>query len=244
MDELYGSFSLLTQEWTDGLASTIIRNFVERQHTDMKWVVFDGPVDSLWIENMNTVLDDNQTLCLSNGERIRLKPEMRMIFEIDDLSGASPATVSRCGMVYSAPETCHWSLIANRWIETLPTDVFTDKIKVLVKALFDQHIELAFETMQKNSFREVVPTSPNGLVISLCRLFEAVLRAHYKRRLEGEYVKRTLARSFIFALAWSFGGTLDACHHSKFETYLSTDFNISDLPKGSVFDYELVLKGN
>mmetsp|Transcript_44067 Transcript_44067/g.42685 ORF Transcript_44067/g.42685 Transcript_44067/m.42685 type:complete len:151 (-) Transcript_44067:546-998(-) len=100
MDELYGSLSVLTQEWTDGLASTLIRKFVfmvqepveENQQSkktdkpDMKWTIFDGPVDAIWIENMNTVLDDNMTLCLSNGERIRLREEMRMIFEVDDLS--------------------------------------------------------------------------------------------------------------------------------------------------------------
>ena len=129
MAELYGSFSHTTQEWTDGLASTIIRSFVEKEHKDMKWVIFDGPVDAIWIENMNTVLDDNMTLCLSCGERIRLKPEMRMLFEIDDLSGASPATVSRCGMVYAAPETLNWRMLIYKWVEQLDENTFSQKAR-------------------------------------------------------------------------------------------------------------------
>jgi len=119
MNELYGFVEVLTQTWTDGLASEIIRKYAELDTLDMKWVVFDGPVDALWIENMNTVLDDNMTLCLANGERIRLKPVMKLIFECEDLAMASPATVSWCGMVFSSEETCDFKLIVWSWLESL-----------------------------------------------------------------------------------------------------------------------------
>lgn len=119
MGELYGEENLDTKEWTDGLASKILRKFAQPPQQDQeikqKWCIFDGPVDAIWIENMNTVLDDNMTLCLVSGERIKLNNSIRILFEVQDLAQASPATVSRCGMVYVTPSDIGWKPYYQSW---------------------------------------------------------------------------------------------------------------------------------
>ena len=116
MGELYGEVNPDTNEWVDGLASSTMREFATQETSDFLWTVFDGPVDSIWIESMNTVLDDSMMLCLANGERMKLRSNMRMLFEVQDLAVASPATVSRCGMVYMTPSEIGWMPYVDSWL--------------------------------------------------------------------------------------------------------------------------------
>jgi dynein heavy chain len=75
-----------------------IHPYTERH--EQKWVVLDGDIDPNWIESLNTVMDDNKILTLVSNERIPLTPPMRMVFEISNLDNATPATVSRAGILY------------------------------------------------------------------------------------------------------------------------------------------------
>lgn len=86
MGELYGEVNNITLEWKDGLMALSVRAAVNDTSEDHKWIISDGPVDALWIENMNTVLDDNKMLCLANSERIKLTPQIHMLFEVNTAS--------------------------------------------------------------------------------------------------------------------------------------------------------------
>ena len=81
--ELYGTLDPVTRDWTDGLLSNIFREVNKPTEKDeRKYILFDGDVDALWVENMNSVMDDNKLLTLANGERIRLQKHCALLFEV------------------------------------------------------------------------------------------------------------------------------------------------------------------
>lgn len=79
-----------------------------REHHKLKWTILDGDIDPEWIESLNTVMDDNKVLTLVSNDRIPLSPEMRLIFEISNLKNATPATVSRAGVLFINETDIGW----------------------------------------------------------------------------------------------------------------------------------------
>ena len=127
-EALFGKLDNTTMEWTDGVFTHLLRKILDNQHGEMSrqhWLVFDGDVDPEWAENLNSVLDDNKLLTLPNGERLALTDNIRLLFECQDLKHATPATVSRCGMVWFSeqvvpPLSLAWSSLADLAVGPIP----------------------------------------------------------------------------------------------------------------------------
>lgn len=123
VNEIYGYSDPISKEWTEGILAHTFKTVSKNYHR-REWIVFDGPVDADWIENMNTVLDDNKVLCLMNSDKIPMNNSMTMMFETDDLSKASPATVSRCGMVYLPENTIGAKNFYLRWLDANYSEMY------------------------------------------------------------------------------------------------------------------------
>jgi len=218
MGELYGEFNLMTQEWTDGIISTIVReacNSVATGDNNKKWIWCDGPVDAIWIESMNTVLDDNKTLCLNNGERIKLPSTMTMGFEVNDLAVASPATVSRCGMVYLEPVYLGWRPYARTFAESVMNERFPGSGQAIID-LMDSVVDKTIAFIRKECKEHIVSVDLN-LVSSLCSLIDSLVRPEYG--VTKENLEMMLNKYFVFAYIWTLGGNFQDGSLKKFEEF-------------------------
>eukprot|EP01012_Entosiphon_sulcatum_P019543 TRINITY_DN24443_c0_g2_i1.p1 TRINITY_DN24443_c0_g2~~TRINITY_DN24443_c0_g2_i1.p1 ORF type:complete len:4685 (-),score=794.60 TRINITY_DN24443_c0_g2_i1:231-14285(-) len=264
--ELYGHMTV-SKEWRDGLLSSIMRDMATRQSNETKdgkhseqtnqsetdeaqealthkWIVLDGDLDTEWIESMNSVMDDNKLLTLASNERIAMLPSMRLIFEISHLKYATPATVSRAGIIFINETDIGWLPFVQSWCE--------ERNMSNVVPLVDKYVGASLEYC-KVEFNYVVPVSEFNLVQTLCYLLEGLL-PQLQAALAAENSvtggssaqvqspEKDIELLFVFACVWAFGGGLTTKegidYRARFDKWWRGMWKSVKFPElGTVFDY-------
>ncbi|XP_046594204.1 dynein beta chain, ciliary [Neodiprion lecontei] len=233
-DELFGIINPATREWKDGLFSVIMREQANLGGDNPKWIVLDGDIDPMWIESLNTVMDDNKVLTLASNERIALTPAMRLLFEISNLRTATPATVSRAGILYINPQDLGWNPYVTSWIETrtLPAE------KSNLVILFDKYIPPCLETL-RTRFKKITPIADMAHVEMLCHLLNCLLQPDLTAV---DFTKEHYELYFVFAAVWAFGSSMfqdqTVDYRVEFTKWWVNEFKQVKFPsQGTVFDY-------
>ncbi|CAG5121595.1 unnamed protein product, partial [Candidula unifasciata] len=233
MEELYGGVDKQTMEWKDGLMGLTVRHAVQDTTEDHQWIVCDGPVDALWIENMNTVLDDNKMLCLANSERIKFTPYIHMLFEVQDLAVASPATVSRCGMVYIDAEELKWMPYVKTWIKNYENRLAPETMELLL-LLFEKCVENGLQFVNKKC-EQAINQVEISKVVTLCHLLEALIfpaRGGLDMTLDKGRLHTLIIQTFVFSYLWAVGGNLTENYWDPFDTFVYSQFD--DMPEAKL----------
>ncbi|KAI1945117.1 dynein heavy chain [Ophidiomyces ophidiicola] len=273
-EALYGNLDNTTREWTDGLFTGILRKIVDNlrgEDSKRHWIVFDGDVDPEWVENLNSVLDDNKLLTLPNGERLNLPPNVRIMFEVETLKYATLATVSRCGMVWFNDDTVTPSMMVTNYIESLKTRTFEDldddsvpagqtssKTADVQKTLAqfleqllqggDLILKALEEATKYNHIMEYSDIRALNTLFSLlnkaCRTILEYNVQHIDFPLDPDQIDAYLSKKLLLALVWSLTGDCPLGERRSFGEFVAS-LSITDTPllsdSTSLIDFDVTL---
>ncbi|XP_013921881.1 PREDICTED: dynein heavy chain 14, axonemal [Thamnophis sirtalis] len=175
-----------------------IENIQCETAVDWQWIILDGPVDPLWIENLNSVLDDSRTLCLANSERIYLSSAFRVIFEVDSVSEANPATISRCAMVYVDPADLGWEPYVKTWLQGISEIIPKNSIEYL-ESLFHSSIKTGLTFLNKHKKMQAFPVHQLGIVMNICRIIGSFIHVIKLNQESQDSKKRRQSSSVSFS---------------------------------------------
>nr|CAB3240329.1 cytoplasmic dynein 2 heavy chain 1-like [Phallusia mammillata] len=158
--QLLGKIDLDTREWSDGVLTNSAREVVREPLEVQSWIVCDGDIDPEWIESLNSVLDDNRLLTMPSGERIQFGPNVNFLFETHDLSCASPATISRMGMIFLSEEDTDVKALVHTWMKKQP-----EELQMKLQGWIEDYFHRALQWVRRSSGL-VVDCSLVGLVLN------------------------------------------------------------------------------
>ena len=240
---LYGHVDNTTREWTDGVFTGILRRIiadVRGEGAKLHWIIFDGEVDPEWVENLNSVMDDNKILTLPNGERLALPKSVRLLFEVEHLDEATPATISRCGMVWFPDNLISTEMIAKQFLSNLKTESiehcchFNDKtdgesdvvliqrqVAGFLEPLFGRNGTLEVIIAEALKFIHIMPVTQVQISQNLFSLMSSSIsdilnyNTTHDFSMEVQHMEMFVMRSFFISLAWAVSCSLSPVNRKK-----------------------------
>ena len=221
-EEMFGETDKLSGEWLDGIFASMWAKFNDRNRKDIHWIICDGPVDALWIENLNTVLDDNKILTLANGDRIPMTDNVKLMFEVEDLRNASPATVSRAGIIYVSQSDLDWEPVLRSWLKKKSTH-----LSGIFESCFSRYVGNCTSPKQFGHLfhfigkhcTPVMEAPRVGMITGCCGLLDGLLSVADLATHPDE-LRREVERLFLYAITWSLGGLLEKEDRILFNDHL------------------------
>ncbi len=273
-ESLYGSLDSTTREWTDGLFTGILRRIVDNlrgEDSKRHWIVFDGDVDPEWVENLNSVLDDNKLLTLPNGERLSLPPNVRIMFEVETLKYATLATVSRCGMVWFTDDTVTSDMMVTNYLRCLREIPFEDldddtvapgqlaQSSLAVQEKVADHLEARLTDQQflqtalgaSRGFHHIMEFTEMRALNTLFSLLNKSCRTileynlqHQEFQLDVEAIKDFMSKKLLIAVVWSFTGDCPLAERKAFGDFIAGRSTVDCPPLNeslSLIDFDVTL---
>ena len=223
-EEMYGVVNAMSGEWLSGVFAEIWKKANDKKNKHHTWIICDGPVDALWIENLNTVLDDNKILTLANNERIPMSEMCKISFEVADLNNASPATVSRCGIVYVSPTNLNWEPLVSTWCK--------DRAEYRQQSAPDESTWMADLTKKyiegpdlfKILLMEYDYNNFDVPEVVRITMFLNLMTAVLQRWVDSntQVSKAEFERYYIYCLSWSLAGLCEQEDREKFHKWLES----------------------
>ncbi|XP_050440010.1 dynein axonemal heavy chain 5-like [Adelges cooleyi] len=237
--QMFGRLDVATNDWTDGIFSTLWRKTLKIDPGEFCWIVLDGPVDAVWIENLNSVLDDNKTLTLANGDRIVMAPNAKLCFEPDNVDNASPATISRMGMTFFSSTVLSWKIVFLGWGKKRTKHEF-DCLQHLFENSYDGLIKfLNANLTPKMNLLEA------HYIHQTCDLLDGLLEMF---KSPTDLPENTISRLYTFSIMWSIASVLESANRQSLEEYILKEMkgimNVPRLQEGeSIYEYTISKTG-